>query len=159
VSAPYVFDYEDRFLLPAPPAAVWTAIGQMDSFETWWTWLRDLTVDGPPLVSGCILSGVVAPPVPYRMRLRVALARCVPPSHIDAEVSGDLVGRAHIHFDPAPGGTQASVAWTVEMMPRPMRIAARLGSPLLRWGHDRVVESTVTRFQERLVEEASGGVA
>jgi hypothetical protein len=36
------------------------------------------------------------------------------------------------------------------MMPRAMRVAARLGSPLLRWGHDRVVEMTVARFRSQL---------
>jgi carbon monoxide dehydrogenase subunit G len=151
--SPYVLEYEGRFDLPAPPADVWAAIRQTDSFETWWGWLRDLRVDGVPLESGCVLHGVVAPPVPYRMRLHVALVRCIPPSHIDAEVSGDLVGGARIQFDPAADGTRATVGWTVEMMPRPMRIAARVGSPLIRWGHDRVVDLTVAHFRRQLSEE------
>ena len=148
--SPSVFEYEDRFSLPAPPPVVWAAIEQMDSFETWWAWLRELRVEGPPLESGCVLHGLVAPPVPYRMRVRVALVRCDAPRSIDADVSGDLVGRAHIRFDPEADGTAATVGWTVEMMQLPMRIAARLGSPLLAWGHDRVVQSTVARFRERL---------
>ena len=31
-----------------------------------------------------------------------------------------------------------------------MRVAARLASPLLRWGHDRVVEVTVVGFRRNL---------
>lgn len=151
--SPCVFDYEGRFTLPAPPPDVWAAIGQVDRFETWWTWLRELRVEGVPLTSGCVLHGLVSPPVPYRMHLRVALLRCEPPSLIDAAVSGDLVGPARIRFDPDPAGTRATVAWTVEMMQRPMRIAARLGSPLLRYGHDRVVEHTVAHFTKLLAEE------
>lgn len=151
--SPTVFEYEGRFSLPAPPAEVWAAIGQVDRFETWWAWLRELRVEGVPLKSGCVLHGLVSPPVPYRMRLRVALLRCEPPSLIEADVSGDLVGPARIRFDPEPAGTRATVAWTVEMMQRPMRAAARVGSPLLRFAHDRVVESTVTRFAKMLAEE------
>lgn len=155
IASPSVLEYEGRFNLPAPPAAIWTAIGQMDSFETWWAWLRELRVEGAPLETGCVLHGLVAPPVPYRMRLRVALVRCDPPHSIDADVSGDLVGRARIRFDPDPAGTRVTVGWTVEMMQRPMRIAARVGSPLLRWGHDRVVESTVAKFREKLLQPST----
>jgi carbon monoxide dehydrogenase subunit G len=151
--SPSVFEYEGRFSLPAAPADIWAAIGQVDLFETWWAWLRELRVEGVPLQSGCVLHGLVSPPVPYRMRLRVALLRCEPPSLIDADVSGDLVGRARIRFDPEPAGTRATVGWTVEMMQRSMRVAARLGSPLLRFGHDRVVESTVSRFTKLLSED------
>lgn len=152
--SPYVFEYEGRFTLPAPPTDVWAAIGQADRFETWWTWLRELQVEGVPLQSGSVMQGLVSPPVPHRMRLRVALLRCEPPSLIEADVSGDLVGRARIRFDPEPAGTRATVAWTVEMMQRSMRIAARLGSPLLRFAHDRVVEHTVARFTMLLAEES-----
>jgi hypothetical protein len=42
------------------------------------------------------------------------------------------------------------VAWTVEMMQRPMRLADRMAHPLLQWGHDRVVEITVAGFRRRL---------
>jgi hypothetical protein len=39
------------------------------------------------------------------------------------------------------------------MKQRPMRLAARLASPLLRWGHDRVVEATVASFRRNLGRE------
>jgi carbon monoxide dehydrogenase subunit G len=150
VTSPTVVDYEGEFALPASPAAIWDTISHVERFESWWSWLRDLRVEGTPLAAGTVLSGLVVPPIPYRMRLRIALVGSDAPRRIDAEVSGDLVGTAHVQLDPAPEGTRARVGWTVEMMPRPMRIAARLGSPLLRWGHDRVVEATVARFRRQL---------
>jgi carbon monoxide dehydrogenase subunit G len=145
-----VVDYQAEFALPGSPDVVWDAINRVECFEAWWSWLRELRVDGTPLAAGSVLSGLVAPPIPYRMRLRIALVRCVPPRRIDAEVSGDLRGRAHVQLDPDPAGTKARVGWTVEMMARPMRFAARVGSPLLRWGHDRVVEATVARFSAQI---------
>ena len=40
------------------------------------------------------------------------------------------------------------------MMQRPMRLAARVAHPVLRWGHDRVVEMTVNGFRRHLVVTA-----
>ena len=97
-----------------------------------------------------MLYGVVAPPLPYRMRLQVELTYSDPPKEIDALVHGDLEGVARIEMCASSSGTTAEVAWTVEMMQRPMRLAYRFGRPLLQWGHDRVVESTVAGFRRRL---------
>ncbi|MDQ6613338.1 MAG: hypothetical protein M3083_00850 [Actinomycetota bacterium] len=76
---------------------------------------------------------------------------------IDAAIHGDLEGRARLKLSPQPPpredeglGTVVSVSWTIEMMQRPMRLAARLGFPLLRWGHDRVVDATVRGFRSQI---------
>jgi hypothetical protein len=78
------------------------------------------------------------------------LERCIRPSLIDATVHGDLEGRARLELAQEGGETLASVAWTIEMMQRPMRATARFASPLLRWGHDRVVDATVSGLRRQL---------
>jgi hypothetical protein len=90
--------------------------------------------------------------MPYRLRLRVAFSRCIPPSRIDAVVTGDLNGRANLLLEPDHGGTRASVHWTIEMMQLRMRIAARVAPTLLRWGHDRVVDAKVAGLRRHLGE-------
>ena len=145
-----VIEYAGRFSFPVPPQEVWLAVERFERFETWWGWLGELRVEGPGLVAGSVLHGVVAPPLPYRMRLRVVLVAVDPPRSIDALVHGDLVGHARLVLEPEGEGTRASVAWTIEMMQRPMRVAARVASPLLRWGHDRVVDATVAGFRRHL---------
>jgi hypothetical protein len=145
-----VFAYEGSFALPTPPRDVWREIARVDAFESWWGWLRDLAVDGRPLTEGTVMTGVVAPPIPYRMHLRVELVECDPPHAIDAVVAGDLVGDASMRFVPVAAGTRADVAWAVEMRQPAMRLASAVGSPVLRRGHDRVVEATVARFREHL---------
>jgi hypothetical protein len=145
-----VIDYRGRFEFPVPPAELWAAIGRVDQFERWWGWLDALEVEGPGLEAGSVLRGTVAPPVPYRMRVTVDLDRCVSHKLIDASVSGDLVGQAHLRLHPISGGTVAEVAWSVEMKQLPMRLAARVAYPLFRWGHDRVVEATVSGFRSQL---------
>jgi len=123
---------------------------EVDKFETWWPWLQEFRLEGGGLKVGSVLRGVVAPPLPYRMRLRVEITRYEPATEIDAVISGDLEGIASIEIRPSEVGARAEVAWTVEMMQRPMRLAARFGRPLLQWGHDRVVEITVAGFRRRL---------
>jgi hypothetical protein len=112
--------------------------------------LEDFRLDGGSLQAGAVLSGVVAPPVPYRMRIEVELTRIEPERAIEALVRGDLVGEASLEMRDHDGGSIVEVAWTVEMMQRPMRLADRFTHPLLQWGHDRVVELTVAGFRRRL---------
>ncbi len=129
---------------------MWEIVQEVDRFETWWPWLEDFRLEGESLDKGAVLSGVVAPPLPYRMRIEVELLRCDPPNNIEALIHGDLEGEASIEMTPHGSGTTVEVAWNVEMMQRPMRLADRFTHPLLQWGHDRVVEVTVAAFRRRL---------
>jgi len=147
---PYAIEYGGAFNFPTPPDDVWSGIEHLERFETWWSWLREFCVEGPGLEAGTVLRGVVIPPLPYRMRIRVALLECVRPRRIEAAVHGDLEGHARLVLEPQGDGTRVDVTWTIEMMQLPMRVAARLAPRLLRWGHDRVVESTVASFRSRL---------
>jgi carbon monoxide dehydrogenase subunit G len=156
VFAAPVIDYRGTFRFDVPPDEVWAALEHTGEFEQWWAWLGDFRLDGPGLQAGSVLIGVVSPPLPYRMRIRVELERCARPSAIDAAVHGDLEGRAHLDLTPDGDGTLASVTWTIEMMQRPMRAAARFASPLMSWGHDRVVDATVNGFRRRLAANADG---
>ena len=151
-----MIEYAGWFRFSVPPREVWSAVEHLELFEAWWGWLKELRVEGPGLVAGSVLHGVVAPPLPYRMRLRVVLAAYDPPRSIDALVEGDLVGQARLVLEPEGDGTRASVAWTIEMMQRPMRAAARVAAPVLRWGHDRVVDATVAGFRRQLSDPARG---
>jgi uncharacterized protein YndB with AHSA1/START domain len=143
-------DYAGRFVFSASPSEVWGAMERLDQFERWWGWLGDLRVDGDGLRAGSVLRGAVTPPVPYQMHVTIELSRCEPQSLIVASVSGDLAGDARLELRPCDGGTIADVAWSLEMRQVPMRVAARIAYPLLRWGHDRVVEATVAGFRASL---------
>lgn len=149
-----VIDYRGRFAFDVSPQEIWSSIEHAERFETWWAWLAEFRLEGPGLVAGAVLHGVVSPPVPYTMRIRVVIDRCVPGREIDATVHGDLEGLARLVLEPTNTGTgtgtSAEVSWTVEMTQRPMRVAGRVAHPLLRWGHDRVVEATVAGMRRHL---------
>jgi uncharacterized protein YndB with AHSA1/START domain len=142
-----VIEYRGSFELAGTPEQVWRSIEHCEGFETWWAWLRSFRVEGGGLVTGAVLHGVVVPPVPYVMRIRVDIKDVEPARRVDATVDGDLRGEARLDFTPSATGTTAEVCWTIEMMQRPMRLASRVAGPLLRWGHDRVVEATVAGFR------------
>jgi carbon monoxide dehydrogenase subunit G len=152
-----VIDYRGRFAFDVPPEVIWNSIEHCERFESWWAWLREFRLEGPGLQSGAVLHGVVSPPVPYTMRIRVRLDRCERPARIDATVHGDLEGTARLVLVPVDDGSLAEVSWTIEMTQRAMRMAARVAHPLMRWGHDRVIETTVAGLRCHLA--ASGEVA
>jgi hypothetical protein len=47
-------------------------------------------------------------------------------------------------------GTRASVSWQLEMTQPRMRAAARVVRPILRWGHDRVVDAAARGFRRHV---------
>lgn len=149
-----MIDYRGSFDFELPPEAMWDVLEHSERFETWWGWLHEFRLDGGPLQAGSVLRGLVSPPVPYEMRVRVVLDQVHRPERIDAHVEGDLEGSAGLLLAPRGDGTRAAVRWTIEMKQRPMRIAARLAPPLMRWGHDRVVEATVAGFRRNLRRDA-----
>jgi uncharacterized protein YndB with AHSA1/START domain len=149
VAAP-VITYHRVYRFDLPPDRLWDRIEEVDQFELWWPWLTDFRIEGDGLSAGSILHGVVTPPLPYRMLLRVELVDCERPHAIDAAIGGDLIGDARLRLRPEPKGTTAEVSWNVEMRQPAMRLASRIGRPVLQWGHDRVVEMTVAGFRRRI---------
>jgi hypothetical protein len=150
-----VIEYDGMFTFPAPVARVWELMGQFDRFPSVWGWLREFSVEGQGLEHGTVLHGIVVPPLPYRMQLEVVLDECVPGRRITAFVHGDLEGTAELTFDGDDGEARVHATWTIEMMQRPMRLAARFAYPLLRWGHDWVVDATVDGFRRQMVGDLS----
>jgi hypothetical protein len=142
-------EYQASFWFPATPPQMWAIIERFDLFESWWPWLADLRADEGGLVPGNVLHGTVIPPVPYRLRLEVRLRRCDRPRLIEATIGGDLRGRAALRLEAAGDGTSAEVEWSLQMHSAPLRVAAHLAYPLMRWGHDRVVDMAVAGFRRR----------
>jgi hypothetical protein len=142
-------EYDGTFWFPVPPDKLWAVAGRFDQFESWWGWLRDFQAAENGLVTGNVLHGTVVPPVPYRLRLDVRLRRCCRPRSVEAAVHGDLSGWAVLRLEDADDGTRVAATWSLEMRSAPLRVAARVAYPLMRWGHDRVVDMAVAGFQRR----------
>jgi hypothetical protein len=153
VASVSVIEYDATFTFPVPVTQLWATMVQVDRFPSWWSWLHEFSVEGNGLEHGTVLHGIVVPPLPYRMRLDVVIDECVPRRRLTAFVHGDLEGAAELVLDGDGAESRVHAMWTIEMMQRPMRMAARIAYPLLRWGHDRVVDATVDGFRRHLVGE------
>ena len=149
----HVIQYDGTFTFPVGVAQLWATMVQVDCFSSWWSWLHEFSVEGEGLEHGTVLHGIVAPPLPYRMRLDVVIDEYVPERRITALVHGDLEGAAKLTFDGDDVEAGVHATWTIEMMQRPMRMAALIAYPLIRWGHGRVVDATVDGFRRHLVGE------
>jgi hypothetical protein len=146
-------EYQASFWFPVTPPQLWTIVERFDLFESWWVWLADFTADDDGLVDGNVLRGTVIPPVPYRLRLTVQLQRCDRPRLVEAAIDGDLRGQASLQLKAVAGGTRADVAWSLRMRSAPLRVAAHVAYPLMRWGHDRIVDMAVAGFRERALPD------
>jgi carbon monoxide dehydrogenase subunit G len=154
--SPYVLEYRGAFSFPCPPDEVWSAMQRFECFERWWGWLREFRVEGPGLEAGSVFHGMVVLPLPYRLGVRIALLECVQPRHIEAAIHGDLEGAARLVLEPEREGTRVRVSSSIEVMQRPLRVAARVAPRVLGWGHDRLVEATVTSFRGHLRDLTPG---
>jgi hypothetical protein len=142
-------DYRGAFWFPVAPDELWETIERFDRFESWWAWLRNFGADTPGLVAGNVLHATVVPPVPYWVRLDVRLETCRRPHVVEATIGADVRGSAVFRLEPVDDGTLVVVAWSLDMMSTTLRIAALVAYPLMRWGHDRVVQLAVAGFRER----------
>lgn len=145
-----VVHYTGEFWIALPADEFWQVIEDFEQFQEWWPWLEGLISDRPGIVAGNVLRATIVPPVPYSVRLRVRFEACERPSLAVATISGDLRGRASLSFDEQSGGTRVRAAWTLDAASTAMRVAAKVARPLMRWGHDRVVEMAVAGIKRRV---------
>jgi hypothetical protein len=157
VLSPPVISCQRGFSFELTPDKLWDRIGVFDEFESSWPWLSDFWVEGSGLQTGSVLHGSITPPLPYHMDVRVEFVHCDRPNAITATIGGDLVGKAQLCLRPEAGGTLAEVDWTIEMRQPAMRLASRIGHPVLQWGHDRVVEMTVAGLRRRISDSRAAG--
>ena len=150
-----MMDYRGSFVFPLTPEEMWATI-DFSSFEEWWPWMRDLEVRGG-LEPGADVSFTVVTPLPYRMSLRLLLEEVEETVMIAGRVTGDLEGPAHLEIAEHEEGCVLTLVWEVEMMQRPMRIAAAVARPILERAHDWAVDVAIRGFKRHVVEP--GGFA
>ena len=150
MSPPYVFTYRDEFAFPLDPGHMWSILEHHERYESWWSWMRELRVEGVPLEPGCVISFAVVAPIPFKMRLRVSVIEADPPHRLAVRVGGDLAGTGTLAFSDEAGGCKATVEWDVEVKQAAMRRSAYVARPLLKWAHDRAVASGVAGFRRQI---------
>lgn len=120
-------------------------------FEEWWQWLRDLKlIDGGIVTGGGMTFGVVSP-LPYSLKIVVRFTEVAKGRSIDGDVSGDLLGHAHLELHPATdGGTDLDLSWDLEPTQRPLRALVRIARPFIVWTKDWVIDIALRNFRDKV---------
>jgi uncharacterized protein YndB with AHSA1/START domain len=130
-------------------AQVWDVISDVDAYRSWWPWLRRFQASG--LTEGDRWRCEVQPPLPYIVRLEVHLVSVEVPARIEAEITGDVVGKAKLTLVEEGEGCVAELSSTLAPRSAHLRWVARLASPVARFGHDWVLESGARQFIQRAI--------
>jgi len=149
---------ERRFRFDMTRAELWTAIAAVDEYPRWWPWLQGF--EGRALVAGDVWRATVQPPLPYSLAFTVALREVDEARRVVADIGGDICGSATLRLDDLPGGPPSprqagppgcEACLVSELAPRHpvLRAAARLASPIVRYGHDWVLDTGARQFVDR----------
>lgn len=136
-----------RLAFDAPASAVWGAMADVDSYQSWWPWLR--TFEANALAVGEIWRCEIVAPLRYTVAFTLKFDVVVAPFHIEASMRGDIVGGAWI--DVEERGERCDVWIRSEIFPasRFLRGLTRVLYPVAKSGHDAIITSGAKQFQER----------
>ncbi|MCC5953214.1 MAG: SRPBCC family protein [Acidimicrobiia bacterium] len=133
------------FVLDAPPDAVWATLVDTASYTTWWPWLRG--EDLPEVTIGAEASVTISPPLPYELDVHIAVTDIDPPRRVATAVSGDLAGTASVELAGTDvGTTTVTLDFSLVADGSGVGRIPQVAAPLLRLGHEVVMERGVRQF-------------
>ncbi len=133
--------------LPAGPDAVWAAFTTTGRFREWWPWLVEF--EGDDLAVGSRWLCAVSPPLPYVVRFTLELVEVDPGRSVRALVTGDVVGDARLDLIPSGAATRLHLVSDLAPGNRGLQVVARVAHPVVRRGHDWVLDTGAEQFAER----------
>ncbi|MBA2496107.1 MAG: hypothetical protein H0V33_03270 [Acidimicrobiia bacterium] len=136
-----------RYRFAVEPAQLWAVLARTDDYRGWWPWLRHL--DGAALVPGTVWDCVVQPPLPYVLRFTLRIVDVDEERSVVALVDGDLTGDARLDIAATGDGSELHLVSRLAPSNAVLRSVARLAAPVVRFGHDWVLDTGVRQFRER----------
>ena len=136
-----------RFEFDAAPPALWAALGSVDDYPRWWPWLRRF--EAHALAPGEEWRCTVKPPLPYVVRFAIRFDEVEVERRIDAKVQGDIEGPAQLLIEPSAAGSAVTLTSSLRPTNTVLKAAALLGRPLVRYGHDWVLDIGAGQFASR----------
>jgi uncharacterized protein YndB with AHSA1/START domain len=143
------------YRFPFAPDELWARINQVDDFGRWWPWLR--AFDGTRLQAGDVWTCVVQPPVPYAVRFAVTIVEVVPHERVTATIGGDIIGTAHLRLLDDPGGSRLQLVAELAPRKQSLQSISRFARPLVRFGHNWVLDTGARQFRERSTPSGRDG--
>lgn len=143
-----------HFVLPAPPAAVWSSLAATDRYRDRWPWLRRFEPDGG-LARGSAWTCSVRAPLGYRVTFTIDLDEVDrAASVIAATVRGDINGGGKIALRPVGKHTELHLVTSAVPVRPLLRALTVVLRPVATWGHDRIIARGVHRL---VAEMAASG--
>jgi len=146
---PVLVRSDRRYRFALPPDELWEVATSVDGYRSWWPWLRRF--DGAAFAAGQVWACVVQPPLPYAVRFAIALDEVEAPALVRATITGDIEGSAALEVTAAPGGCEARLVSHLSPANSVLRAAARLARPVVRFGHDWVLDTGARQFTARAI--------
>jgi uncharacterized protein YndB with AHSA1/START domain len=135
-------------------AEVWAAMGDVDSYQRWWPWLRTFEAQG--LISGGEWRCTVRPPLPYTVSFVITFSDVVAEEHAVARVTGDIAGVAELTLRDRDGGCEVVVRSDLAAQSGFLRVLAATLPPVARYGHDWILSTGAAQFEARAFSPTSG---
>ena len=145
-----------RYEVALPPDELWSLLTQTDRYRTWWPWLRHF--DGQGVVVDQAWSCSVQPPLSYPVRFDVRIDDVRAPFGASGSLTGDVVGTARIDIAATSGGSEARLVAHLAPGNGFLRVASRVAGPVVRFGHDWVLDTAARQFMARALGSAAGPV-
>jgi uncharacterized protein YndB with AHSA1/START domain len=136
-----------RYHFGVRPEEFWSVIADTAAYQTWWPWLR--LFDGPALEVGAAWRCLVQPPLPYRVRFTLDLEQVEVPELVVVSARGDITGTARLEVSPNASGTHVRLLSHLRPSNRVLRGASYLAYPMVRFGHDWVLDTGARQFRNR----------
>jgi uncharacterized protein YndB with AHSA1/START domain len=139
-----------------PPEVVWAALSDVGAYRRWWPWLTELEADG--FDAGSSWTCRVRPPLPYSLRFTLSIEEVEAPRYAVATIAGDIEGHASLDLAPdGNGGTNLRLVSVLRSSNRSLRLLADLGPPIVRFGHDWILDTGLRQFRRRALGSEGDG--
>jgi hypothetical protein len=145
---PVPFHLVREWTVPMDRDELWRAISATGSYREWWSWLDRF--DAVPIEPGAHTEAVITAPLPYDLRLRLAVTEVEEPVLVRVAITGDLSGHASLHLDDGidgkTPGTSVRLVCDAQPLTPALRALDRMAHPLLVWGHRVVADRALAAF-------------
>ena len=140
---PARYHFFSSYHLSTSREAVWEALQDVESWPSWWRWLKQIeTVKDPTSDDGVGASyrNRMSSPLGVGFTYTTTITAVERPRRIDLVSAGDLQGRGQWNLLDAPGGgTVLTYTWLAETTKWWMNLVAPVGRPAFVWNHDRLM--------------------
>ena len=149
-------NHEAHVSFDAPPDYVWESLTRVDLFEEWWSWVRDVRLEGEALTEGSTISFTIDPPIPYRLKIAVLVTESDEGRFLRGDVTGDLEGDATFELAGDGSCSDVHIAWDVQIKSPIIRPVILIARPILLRAQVWAVEVALRGFRRYLSEQGFG---